>query len=114
MKRFFLFAILLLITIPVFAANNSQTVTFADTVKIGSTQLPAGEYKVSWTGSGDNVQVTIAKKGFAPVTVQAKVVEQKHAQSSVTTSAVGGANVLQEIQLNHVSLIVEGEPTSGQ
>jgi hypothetical protein len=115
MKRFFASAVLLsVLSVPAFAASNSQTITIPDTVKVGSTQLPAGDYKISWTGAGASAQVTIAKNGIAPVTLQAKVVEQKNEHSGVTTNAVGGSNVLQAIQLNHVSLIVEGPEAAGQ
>ena len=30
-------------------------------MKVGSTNVPAGDYKVTWTGSGDNAQVTLTK-----------------------------------------------------
>lgn len=102
------------LSIPALAASNSQTVTFPDAVKAGGTQLSAGEYKVTWTGTGSNVQVTIARKGMAPVTLQAKVVDQKHEHNGVTTNAAGGANVLQTINLSRVSLVLEGPEAAGQ
>ena len=115
MKRFFEAAfIVALMSIPALAASNSQTVTFADSVKVGATELPAGDYKVSWTGTGSSVEVTIARKGAVTVTLQAKLVEQKHERSGVTTDSHSGANILQVIQLRQVSLVVEGPQAAGQ
>ena len=49
-----------LMTIAAFAADaGSGTVRLDSSVKVGSTDLPAGSYKVTWTGSGDNAQVTL-------------------------------------------------------
>jgi hypothetical protein len=107
MKR--LFGVILgctLLAVPALAAKNSQTVTIPTAVQVGSTVLPAGDYKVSWTGSGDSAQVTIAKKGVAPVTVPAKVVEQKNDHSGVSTGAQDGKAVLQTILLNDVKLVL--------
>ena len=115
MKRFFLSALIVaLSSIPALAASNSQSVTFANTVKVGATELPAGDYKISWAGTGSSVQVTIEKKGTVPVTLQAKLVEQKHDRSSITTDTRGGSNILESIQLNRVSLVVEGPQAAGQ
>jgi hypothetical protein len=95
-----------LFAVPAMAAKNSQTVTIPTTVQVGSTVLPAGDYKVSWTGSGDSAQVTIAKKGVAPVTVPAKVVEQKNDHSGVSTGTQDGKAVLQTILLSGVKLVL--------
>jgi hypothetical protein len=115
MKRIFGSALILaLVSVPALAASNSQSVTFPDTVKVAGSQLSAGEYKVSWTGNDANAQVTISKKGMTPVTLQAKVVDQKHDHNGVTTNAEGGANVLQVIQLSRVSLVIEGAQVAGQ
>jgi hypothetical protein len=91
MKRFFLYALMLvLFTAPAFAAKNSQSVSISQAVTVGSTQLPAGEYKVSWTGTGTDVQVTISRSGIAPVTVPAKLVESKHSQNGYMVNRQGG------------------------
>src|ERR1700691_4215159 len=79
MKRFIGFAwLLVLFSVPAFAARNSQTVNLSENVKVGSTQIPAGNYKVTWTGSGSDAQVTLAQGGKTFVTAPAKVVEEKH------------------------------------
>jgi curli biogenesis system outer membrane secretion channel CsgG len=107
MKR--LFGVILactLFAVPALAAKNSQTVTIPTAVQVGSTVLPAGDYKVSWTGSGDSAQVTIAKKGVAPVTVPAKVVEQKNNHNGVSTGTQDGKAVLQTVLLPDVKLVL--------
>jgi len=115
MKRFFGFALLLvLFSVPAFAARNSQTVNLSENVKVGSTQIPAGTYKVTWTGSGSDAQVTLAQGGKTFVTVPAKVVEEKHNLSGFTVNTRDGVGVLETIELNNVSLVLEGSPTSGQ
>ncbi len=107
MKRFFGFALICsVLSIPALAATNSQTVNLPSAVQVGQTQLPAGDYKVTWTGTGASAQVTLAKKGVQPVTVSAKVVEQKHDHTGVTTNANGDKEVLQVIMLSNVSLVL--------
>jgi hypothetical protein len=115
MKRLFGFAIILAsLSVPAFAVKNSQNVAILDPVKVGSTQLPAGNYKVSWTGTGPNVQVTIEEKGKASVTVPAKVVEAKNGHIALLTNSVGGTNVLETIQLDNLSIVLVGATTSGE
>jgi hypothetical protein len=114
MKRFFGIAIVLvLLSVPAFAAK-SETVNFSGTVKVGTVQLPAGQYKVTWTPNGSDAQVTLAQGKKILVTVTAKVVEQKHNLNGVTTNTLGGVEVLQTIQLDRVSLVLESSPASGQ
>jgi hypothetical protein len=114
-KRFFGFAIMLAsLSIPSFAAKNSQTVAISDAVKVGSTQLAPGNYTVSWTGSGSNVQVTIAEKGRESVTVPAKLVQSRNGHVALLTNSVGGANVLETIQLDNLSLVLAGTSNSGE
>ncbi len=46
MKRFFGYALIVAsLSLPAFAAKNSQDVTLNAPVKVGTTQLPAGNYK---------------------------------------------------------------------
>jgi hypothetical protein len=107
MKRIFGFALVCtILSIPALAATNSQTVNLPSAVQVGQTQLPAGDYKVTWTGTGDSAQVTLAKKGVQPVTVPAKVVGQKHDHTGVTTNSNGDKEVLQVILLSNVSLVL--------
>jgi hypothetical protein len=115
MKRFFGFALMLaLISVPAFAAKNSQGLNLASSVKVGTTQLAAGDYKVSWTGTGSAVQVTIEQKGKASVTVPAKLVDAKNGRVGVITNTVGGVDVLQTIQLKDANLVLTGATAQGE
>ena len=60
MKRFSTYALMLaLAAAPAFAAKNSQSLNFATPVKVGANEIPAGDCKVTWNGTGDNIQVTL-------------------------------------------------------
>ncbi len=115
MKRAFGYALILAsLSVPAFAASNSQNLTLNTPVKVGTTELPAGDYKVSWTGTGSAVQVTFAQKGKSPVTVPAQAVEQKNGHVGTLTNEVGGVNVLKAIQLNKLTLNLAGATASGE
>ena len=114
MKRFLGYAAMLaLVSAPAFAAKNSDTVNISEPVTVGTTTLPAAEYRVSWTGTGSSAQVTLAH-GKSVVTLPAKLVDQKNNVNSVLTESKNGANVLEGINLNKVSLVFTSSPNSGQ
>jgi hypothetical protein len=108
MKRFLsLLTVLSMVTIAAIAADaGSGSVKLDSTVKVGSQELPAGNYKVTWTGSGDNAQVTF-KQGKTSVTAPAQVVDAKHAKDAYATKSENGARVLTEIQLRDKSLVFQ-------
>jgi len=106
-KRIFGFALMCaLLSVAALAASNSQTINFSGAVQVGTTTLPAGEYKVSWTGTGDSGKVTFEKKGIAPVTVSAKIVDEKNGHTGISTDTQGGKDVLKTIVFSKVSLIL--------
>jgi hypothetical protein len=113
MKRFIGFAaVLALLSAPAFAAKNSENINISQPVTVGSTQLPAADYKVTWTGTG-SAQVTLTN-GKSTFTVPAKVVDQKNKQTSILTDSVGGSTQLESINLSKVSLVFSSAPVSGQ
>jgi hypothetical protein len=115
MKRLFgLLFILVLMSMPAFAAKNSGSITVGQTLQVGSAQIPAGDYKVSWTGTDSNATVTISQNGKTVTTFPAKIQNQKNSYVSLDTKSVNGMNVLQTIQLDNVSLIVTGSGASGE
>lgn len=114
MKRFLGYAAMLaLVSAPAFAAKNSENITISQPVTVGTTQLPAADYKVSWTGTGNSAQVTLVH-GKSVVTVPAKLVEQKNNVNSVLTESKSGSNVLESINLKQVTLVFTSSPSSGQ
>ncbi len=105
MKRFIGFVIVCtLLSVSALAASNSQTIKLSGAVQVGSTVLPAGDYKISWTGTGANAKVTLEKRGLPPVTVPATVVEQKNNLTGISTESQSGKDVLKTIILRNVSL----------
>ena len=114
MKRFSTYALMLaLAAAPAFAAKNSQSLNFATPVKVGANEIPAGDCKVTWNGTGDNIQVTFAQNGKS-FTIPAKLVEEKHKNKGYVVSREGGTDQLQTIQLSDVSLQLEGASASGR
>ena len=114
MKRFVSAAIIFAcLSAPAFAAKNSETLNIAEPVTVGTTQLAPADYKVTWTGTGANAQVTLAH-GKTVVTVPAKVVDEKNNQNAVLTDSKGGTNTMKAIYFNHVSLILDSNTSSGQ
>jgi len=112
MKRLLGFALMCaMFSTPLFAAklfgSKGTTVTIPDTVTVGSTQVAAGEYKVTYEGSGAAVKVTLVKSGSSPVVLDAKFVEAKNNGPSVTTGTVNGVRTLQEIDIKGGILLFE-------
>jgi hypothetical protein len=104
---------LALVSAPAFAANNSENINFGHPVTIGTTQLPAARYKVTWNETGSNVQVTLTH-GNTVVTLPAKIVEQKHDINSFRTVDKNGTSILLGIDLSKVSVEFTPSPSSGQ
>jgi hypothetical protein len=114
MKRLFGCALVLaLAVVPALAAKNSQSINLASAVKVGTTNLGAGDCKVTWTGQGDTVQVTLEEHGKS-ITVPAKLMAEKNGHKGYTVNSQGGANQLQTIQLNNVTLQLVSPTASGQ
>ena len=114
MKRFFGYALMLaLAAAPAMAAKNSSSFNLGQNVKVGATDIPAGNVKVSWTGTGDAVQVTLSSSGKS-VTVPAKLVSEKNGHKGYVVNNKSGVDELQTIQLNDVSLQLQGGAASGQ
>jgi hypothetical protein len=114
LKRFIGYAAMLaLVSAPAFAAKNSEKVTITHPVTVGTTNIPAADYKVTWNATGSNVQITLTN-GKSVVTLPASVVEAKHGAVSVRTNDKDGASVLQGIDLHNVSVEFTSAPGSGQ
>jgi hypothetical protein len=115
MKRFIGYAaMLVLASAPAFAAKNSENVKIDRPVAVGTTQLPAAEYKVTWSEIGPNAQVTLTH-GKSVVTLPAKVVKQKHFYVTLQTEDdKGGASTLLGVNLSTVSVEFTSSRSSGQ
>jgi hypothetical protein len=114
MKRSFGFALMVvLFAAPAFGGKKPQTVVFPQKVLVGSTQLPAGTYKLTYTGSGSDVQVTLTQNEKSVLTFPAKVVEGKN-NAGLTTDSRGGSDTLVSIELDDATLELQTAAQSGQ
>ena len=118
MKRLSYCALILaLLSAPAFAAKNSQSVNFPQAVTVGSTQLPAGDYKVTWDGTGSNVQVTLEQKGAShPATakVAAQITDQKNGRSGYVLDSKGGVNTVETLQFSKFNVVLTGATAHGE
>ena len=103
-------AVLALLAVPAFAAQNSGKVVIAQAVTVGTTQIPAAEYKVTWDETGS---VTLAHNKSV-FTLPAKVVAQKNSVTSIHTDSKTGTTVLVGIDLPKVSVEFTSAPAVGQ
>jgi hypothetical protein len=110
-RLFLLAAIFALITAPAFASTKSESVNIAEPVIFGSSQLAPGHYKVTWDGSGPIVHVTLAS-GKTSATADAKLVNADNTQTGVVFTNQGSAKILNEIDLRHVSLLLQKTTTA--
>jgi len=112
MKRFASLIVLsTLIAVTALAADGGSGKIRLDTaVKVGTTELPAGDYKVKWTGSGANAQVTMTQ-GKTTVTAPAQVVEARRNNDAFSTKSENGSRVLTEIQFKNQTLVFQNPPT---
>lgn len=112
MKQFGVGLLALAFTFTAYAAQKPKTVDFGRSVRVGSTNLPAGPVKVSWTGTGSDAQLTLAPKGKNPITVPAQIIDTKSNQTAIGTITVNGVEYLQEVDLNNLTLVVRNVPTA--
>jgi hypothetical protein len=102
-----------LFSLSVHAATNSQKVILSGPIQVGTATLPAGDCKLTWTGTGANAQLTLQARGQKPVTVAVDAVEKKSTYHAVQTNKVNGVEVLQSIILEKVTFDLKPAPVSG-
>jgi hypothetical protein len=112
MKRFAAVAsVLVLLTAPMFGAGNKpKTIIIPENVQVGATKVPAGTYKLEWTGTGPEVQATLSQRGKTVVTFAAKTVTTKNNAPAVDIDTQAGASKLKAILLENLNLQVESAP----
>jgi hypothetical protein len=114
LKRFIGYAaVLALVSVPAFAAKNSAKINISRPVSVGTTQIPAADYKVTWNETGSKAQVTLTN-GKSVITLPAKIVEEKHQYNSIRTDNKGGASILLGIDLSTVSVDFNSSTSSGE
>jgi hypothetical protein len=113
MKKLVPFALAFaLFATPLFASKKA-TVTIPENVTVGSTPIQAGEYKLTYEGSGPDVKVTLSQSGHSPVVLDAKLVPSHTGTESVTMRGTSGERTLVNIDLGKTSIVFQ-VPQSGE
>jgi len=92
----------LLLATSVFASNTGS-LNVQEPLMISGKQVPVGDYKVKWEGTGSNVEVSIVKGKTVLATAPARLVDLK--ESSASDAAVvrkndDGSRSLSEIRFS--------------
>jgi len=106
----------LLLASGAFAATKAN-LQLADAVTVNGTQLKAGDYKLTWEGSGPNVELSITQGNNVVAKVPAHLVElQKAAPQSaaITQKNNSGPNSLTAVRFQGKKIALElGEASGG-
>ena len=110
-----LVAVALLLTTAAVAANKESLKVF-DPVQVSGKQLPAGNYTVTWEGTGPSVDVTITRGKDVVAKTSARLQDLPKAPSQsgiVTKGNADGSRSLSEIQFGGKKYALEiGETTN--
>ena len=97
-------------------ASNKGTLNVQETVLVNGQQLPAGEYKVRWEGTGSNVEVSFVQGRKEVAKTSAKVVEldTKSAYDSTVVDRSSGTPTVSQVRFagKKIALAIGGETTS--
>jgi|ERR1700733_2783352 len=85
------------------ASKNSANVIIEKDVTVGTTELPKGTYKVVWTGTDTNAQVTFTH-GTWTKTVPARIVEGRNETESELTDDKDNKTFLTALSLHNATL----------
>jgi hypothetical protein len=102
------------------ATTNSGKFTVAEHVKVGSTELKPGDYKVAWDGSGDSVQVKIMQGKNTVATTSGKLVTHDNPapyNAVILNDASGGGKTISEIDFGkrkEALVLSDGQMGAGQ
>jgi hypothetical protein len=86
------------------ASKNSANVVLDNTVTVGTTEVPKGNYKIAWTGTDPNVQVTFTNGKWSK-TFPAHIVEQRNGTEAQITAAKGDKTLLTSLELRDATLV---------
>jgi len=114
----FVTAFALLLPVYGFAATKtSGNMKLTEPAKIGNTELQPGVYKVEWSGSGENVNITILQHKNAVAEVQGQLKSGDSPLDAVVLKpAADNSSVreITEIEFGHHKEALEITPTQGQ
>jgi hypothetical protein len=85
------------------ASKNSANVVLDNNVTVGTTELPKGAYKVVWTGTDTNAQVTFIN-GKWTKTVPARIVEGRNDIEAEMTDNKDNKTFLTALEFHNATL----------
>ena len=90
-------------------SKDSEHITLSDPVIVAGTQLKAGDYHITWEGTGPVVQVTFKRGDKVFVTTPARLVNEPSPYDGAIQMKTGDTNVkvLEGIQWKHKSLFFD-------
>jgi hypothetical protein len=96
------------------APKNSASVTFAETVTVNGTQIPPGDYRVEWQGTGATVEASILQGKQVVASAPATLVNAKTNYDGAveTTGGPNSSKILQAIDWSNQSLRFDQANTS--
>jgi hypothetical protein len=86
-----------------FASSSKGSLQVTNGMTIAGKQLPAGEYKVQWDGSGPDVEVNIMHGNKVVATVPAHLIElaqSPNGNAAVTKTTSDGTKAVSEIRFS--------------
>jgi hypothetical protein len=103
---FVLVALALATLAPPLCAATKGTVEIPRDVIVGSTEIPAGEYRLTYEGLGPIVSVFLSQPGRAPIVLNAKLLPSLCIEVSVTLEKkAGGEYILRYINTRNAILM---------
>jgi len=106
MKYTAIFALMLMLPVALLAVpKNSASVTFPEAVTINGTQIPAGDYRVEWQGTGTSVEASILQGKKVLATAPATLVKANNGYDGIETQAgENNSTILSAIDWSNRSL----------
>jgi hypothetical protein len=95
------------------ASKNSAHIVLDNAVTVGNTEVPKGSYKVMWTGTDPNVQVTFTNGKWSK-TVPAHLVTARNDQESQTVTVKGNKTILTGLELHDATLVFGDSTQTGE
>src|SRR5277367_1477442 len=95
------------------ATKNSAHIVLDNPLTVGTTELPKGSYKVVWTGTDANAQVTLTS-GQWTKTFSAHVVSERNSVEAQTTTVKGDKTFLTALELRDATLVFVNNPSTGE
>jgi hypothetical protein len=95
------------------ASQNSAHIVLDSTVTVGATELPKGNYKVVWTGTDTNAQVTFINGAYTK-TVPAHIVEGRNDVEAEMTNVKDNKTFLTALEFRNATLQFGDATHSGE